>query len=411
MATTLRPLRIALVTRQYPPDALGGIGSYVQRLARELHAAGHEPIVVNAAPDQQRGRSVEDGVVVERFGEVGPQWFWGRLERISVLFALRLRASLSAAVAIHALRRFDIIEAPEWKAEGLLLRFLRRGPVIVHLHLLNGQVHEANRWEMGLGVRLANSMEDWSVRLAHAVSVSSLTSITDAHGRSTLARRPHMVPPPMAPEEWRDVRTVDTTEPVVLFVGRLERLKSPETIVRALRAMPSVDGARAVFVGRSYRSAAGVRYDQYLRDLAGPDLSIEIIEPVASAEGMRELFGSARVVAVPSRFETLSMVALEAMAAGRPVVLGTRVGAAELVGDAFTAPTVDSDDIEGWAAAFHRFLSDKAAAAEAGARNRERLESLVPSGVVAEARLALYRSVIDGRKRRTDAERYRRPGD
>lgn len=374
---------------------VGGIGSYVRAVAAELAAAGHLPVVIHAAPDQERGSTFEDGVVVERFPEAGPVWFWTLLDRMSDQLTWRLRTAWSAAQAVRGLESFDIIEAPEWKAEGLLLRLLRRGPVVIHIHLLNQQLFEANGFEGGVGVRIANAMERWTARFAQATSVSSITSVTRADGRSIIPLRSvSVVPPPIKADEWAEVRPAESTEPVVLFVGRLDQLKSPETIIRALRRMPKLDGVRAVFVGQPLRARSGVSYDVHLRELAGSEVRVETIAIVHDLGALRDLFGRARVVAIPSRFETLSMVALEAMAAARPIVLGPRVGAAELIGDPESAPVIDPDDIDGWATHLHRFLADPDVAGKAGRRNREHIQMLAPPGRVASARVDLYRSVI-----------------
>jgi glycogen synthase len=403
-------LRIALVSRQYPPDSIGGIGTYTGTVAEALAAVGHEVVVVHTAAGQRRETTWDaNGVRVERFPAIGFGSFWRLTGRLSTHLTERVRAALSAFRAVRRLQPFDVIEAPEWKAEGLLLRWARRGPVVVHLHLLNRQVLAANRVQPGFGRRLANTLEIQSARFAHGVTASSRISLRIPEGGDVFpAERARLVTPPLRPGPWSATASVATTDPVVLAIGRLEPLKCPEVLIEALARVPPMPGLRLIFVGRSYRATHGEPYEAYLRRLAiAASVDCEILPPIGDLEQLCNVLAQARVVAVPSRFETLSMVALEAMAAARPVVMGTRVGMAEWATDRTAAPTVDVDDPGGWATALTTFLTDVEAAARAGASNRARaLELSAPASVVS-SRVAAYEAVMVQNRR---GQRPRRTG-
>jgi glycosyltransferase involved in cell wall biosynthesis len=61
-------MKIALVSREFPPFVGGGIGSYTRRLATELVGRGHAVVVVTVSGDGPNTREEMDGVVVERHG-------------------------------------------------------------------------------------------------------------------------------------------------------------------------------------------------------------------------------------------------------------------------------------------------------------------------------------------------------
>jgi glycosyltransferase involved in cell wall biosynthesis len=221
-------------------------------------------------------------------------------------------------------------------------------------------------------------------------------------------RRVHLVAPPLRPGPWERVQPVEATGPTVLCIGRLERLKAPETVVSAAARLRSIPGLKVVFVGVPYAAASGEPYDIYLRRLAAEGgVVCEIVPPTADTDGLCDLISQARVVVVPSRFETLSMVGLEAMAAGRPVILSSRVGLAELTTDRLSVPVADPDDVATWATHLHRFLTDARAAASAGASNRAFVHALTREHRIVDSRLEVYRAVIDGTTATTRPARAR----
>jgi glycogen synthase len=406
-------MRILYVTRQVPPQGVGGIGTYVMALAAMVHDAGHEVTVLCASPGARRATEERDGIVVEHVPALGPGWLWRTLDRRSRWAASRLHGALSAAWALLRLRRsFDVIEAPEWKAEGLLLPWCRRGPVVVHLHLAQELVRRWSGGPWGRGVALAEAMERLTVRRAAAVTAASELSRTLPDGGRWLpSTTVTTVPPPLVVDRWSACPAVEGTEPVVLFVGHLERRKAPEVLVEALGLLAGeVPGLRAVFVGRAFAGPGPGpgRYDDFVRaQTARLGVPSEVLPPRPGAEAMGDLYARARVVAVPSRFETLSMVALEAFASGRPVVMTDAVGAAEWVGEAVPGTVVPVDDPAALAAALRPLLLDAGEAARVGDAGCRAVASACAAEEVVARRVAVYAAAVTSRgsKRSPDGAR------
>lgn len=393
-----RPMRIAFVTTQYPPHDAGGIGSYVQSVSSAFARAGHQVTVVCSAEGQERSSTVEGpGVTVERFPIVGPSWLWRRWrrpepERQRVLHALSSRWALRQLSG-----EFDIVEVPEWKAQGLLLS----GPVVVHLHLPlpvrtawagdRPPVHRA----------VSHALERLGALRAARVTSTSVITSTMPDGSSWPGRRTvQVVSPPIDLGEWDDRLDVRQTDPVALFVGRLETRKAPEQLIEALaRVRDEVPDARAVFVGRSMRHSDGRSYRTVLEELAlRSGVPCEFHDPVSDQASMQRFYEQARVVAVPSGFEPLSLVVFEALACGRPVVLSDRVGAGEWLGD-LDGAVVPYGDVEGLAAAIAPHLRAPEHAARVGDVGRRQARSVCAEDALVESRLAVYRAVRQERQR------------
>ncbi len=101
------------------------------------------------------------------------------------------------------------------------------------------------------------------------------------------------------------------------------------------------------------------------------------------------LLAGADVVAFPSRYEGFGVGALEAMAAGVPVVAADATALPEVVGPAGTL--VDPDDVGGWVEALGLLLDDEGRRAEAGRAGRDRARGFT-NAAGAEALADAYRA-------------------
>lgn len=141
----------------------------------------------------------------------------------------------------------------------------------------------------------------------------------------------------------------------ILFVGRLEWFKGVHTLLHAMqKIVAAVPAATLVVVGDGAKR-------QELEALAaelGLDGRVRFTGWVGSAE-IGRYYASARVVAVPSLCpETLSMVTIEAMAVGRPVVGSNVGGIPEVVVDSVSGCLVEPGDADGFADAITAILVD-----------------------------------------------------
>jgi glycosyltransferase involved in cell wall biosynthesis len=87
-------------------------------------------------------------------------------------------------------------------------------------------------------------------------------------------------------------------------------------------------------------------------------------------DDLHAVYAAATVVAVPSRFEGFGAPALEAMAAGRPLVVADATALPWVVGDA--AVKVAPGDVDAWASALARILDDPGEQDRLAAAGRER---------------------------------------
>jgi glycogen(starch) synthase len=407
------PLRVLFVSREYPPETGGGgIGSYVETMARALVARGHEVHVVSCVQGQAIDDCVRAGVYLHRRGV--PR-FLPKIRKRLPSTARRVEGALSSYLASRRLGLdFDIVEAPDWMAEGLAFALGRSLPLVVHLHtplLLVGR-HNPHSFHWTRDGKIAARLERFPVRRAVLLTSPSQLLARDLAAEGWLdGRHPRIVRYPIDVNMWGSLPAPSAAPPRVLAVGRLEARKAPEVLVRAASQLsPVVPGLDVVFVGRSGLRNGG-EYKEWLMELA-QELSApcRFIEEVPRNE-LGAWYGSARVVALTSRHDNFPCVALEAMAAARPVVVTDGVGVAELLEDSEAGRVVPVDDADRLAAALKPFLIDGGLAARAGAKARALVSRHCSPERIAAEREACYREAIRLSKRRRGGRRASTRGD
>jgi D-inositol-3-phosphate glycosyltransferase len=164
---------------------------------------------------------------------------------------------------------------------------------------------------------------------------------------------------------------------VVLFAGRLQPLKAPDVLLRAVACLldhrPELR-SRLVVPVVGGPSGSGLEHPHALADLAAElriDDLVRFVPPVPPAE-LAVWDAAASVVAVPSYNESFGLVAAEAQASGTPVVAAAVGGLTTVVADGVSGLLVDTHEPSDWAHAIGRVLLDDALRARLaeGARAR-----------------------------------------
>lgn len=173
----------------------------------------------------------------------------------------------------------------------------------------------------------------------------------------------------------------------VAFLGRADKTKGADTLLRAVRAAPELD-IEAHLYGVVQSGADG--YWNMLKSLAADDGRISFLPPVPHAQ-IIGLLRRYHLLAAPSRWlETGPLVALEAFAAGTPVI-GSRLGGiAEWIRDGENGLLIEADNVQAWADALRRCAEDR----ELLARLRQGVQRPRDMTDVAREMARLYRGAV-----------------
>jgi len=151
---------------------------------------------------------------------------------------------------------------------------------------------------------------------------------------------------------------------VLLFAGRIQPLKAPDVLLRAvavlLHRLPALRGRLVVpIVGGP--SGSGLDRPESLAALAaelGISDVVRFVPPVSQTE-LAQWYAAATLVAVPSYNESFGLVAIEAQATGTPVVAAAVGGLTTAVRHGESGLLVDGHDPERWAEALGRVVLDE----------------------------------------------------
>ncbi len=350
-------LGIAHVTDFYHPR-VGGIESHVASLARAQLAVGHRVDVITGGGVLERdGCPVEMGIV--RSGST--------LESFS-------RSRIRAARRAVADGRYDIVHVHAGLATPLAFSTAaacgRAGvPTVVTMHSMVGRYATCYRQlDRIVGWRR------WPVVFT-AVSAVAARDLQAALGDETPVL---VLPNATEVEDWRSPPIGPHEGVVVAAVMRLAARKRPMALLRVLeqarRATPTDIGLRAVIVGD------GPHRRQMERYLARHDMASWVSLPgVGSRDDIRALFERADLFVAPALRESFGIAALEARAAGLPVIAHGRTGIGEFVEHGVSGLLVDGDTA--MAAAIADLASDAVTRSRLARHNR----SVVPPFGWAEA--------------------------
>ena len=290
-----------------------------------------------------------------------------------------------------------------WRYVWRLKELLRGGPGILHVHSRRGAgryamwagrwahvpvvltVHEfpdarkrAARWDAWLIRKLATRI----VAVSNAVAQAYRPLLGDAPVR--VVHNAMQIP---------DASPLRSAAPAVFaMIGRLGPRKGTEEFMAACSELRHRQVAfEAWFVGSWVSPTERERAIAKVADL-GLVNQVVFREEVAD---MNSIYRNIDVVVVPSHVETFSLVAMEGMAYGLPVVASAVGGLPELIEDGKTGYLVPVGDAFALADRLRILLHDVVLRRNMGAAGRERARSLFAPEIYAENMLALYRQLKD----------------
>ncbi|WP_460801711.1 D-inositol-3-phosphate glycosyltransferase [Nocardioides pacificus] len=151
---------------------------------------------------------------------------------------------------------------------------------------------------------------------------------------------------------------------VLLFAGRIQPLKAPDVLLRAVAVLikqsPQLR-SRLVVPVVGGPSGSGLEHPESLAQLAdelGLTDVVRFVPPVAQDE-LARWCAAATLVAVPSYNESFGLVAAEAQATGTPVVAAAVGGLTTVVRDGHSGLLVEGHEPRDWAAALRRVIEDE----------------------------------------------------
>ena len=378
-------MRIALFTNNYLPFC-GGVTISVETLRRGLEASGHEAWVFGP-----RLTGAEDASVkIVRYPSIPVATY--------PEFALAVPYSRRIERLVTALE-FDVIHAHHPFLLGPAARRLARRtrrPLVFTYHTRYEKYAHYVPLPLGLVQAAALRISAGFAAQADAVLAPSAVIRDELHARGV--RAPIAVVPtgidltrfrPGDREAARRSLGVGAGEPLVLYVGRLDREKSVDRVLSAFeRVASTIPAARLVLVGqgteaeRLRRVAASLPVADRIRFLG-----------LRPHDSLAECYQAADVFLFASETETQGLVLAEAAACGLPAVAVNAAGCDEVVRDGDTGILTKGDPAALAEAAIGLLLDPERRRAMAR-RAREMAERLFDVKLQIDRTMAVYADAV-----------------
>lgn len=326
-------MRILLAADQYP-EFHNGAGAATERLAGGLAARGHTITVVYPAADGRRSRRLHDGRHEERLTSI----LLPRGQGVRV--CLPTRAAREVAEVLRSAAPEVVHVQSHFLVGRVVTSAARRAgvPVVATNHFMPENLLP----HVPAPTMLRRRLGEWAWRdLARAFRQAELLTTPTDRAAQVLAERTSLPPArvvsngidlhrfspaALAPFADRPGHRVGGDDPFVLFVGRLEEEKRVDDLLRAFASLPRSLRSRLVFIGTGSR---GPLLHQLARDFGVTD-RVEFWGNVDD-ETLRQAYGECAVFCAPGIAELQSLVTLEAIASGAPVVAADAVALPHLV--------------------------------------------------------------------------------
>jgi starch synthase len=384
-------MRVALLSREYPPDTYGGAGVHVEFLVRELRRIVDVDVHCFGADRD------EPGVRAYRTPPA-------LADANNALRTLGIDVEIAASVG-----GADVLHSHTWYANlaGVLGAQLNGIPHVLTAHSLEPQ----RPWkaeQLGGGYRLSM----WAERQAYetadavvAVSYGMRADVLDAYPFVDPAKV-HVIHNGIDTTLYRPTHGettlrrygIDPNRPSVIFVGRITRQKGLRHLLHAAASFePEIQ--LVLCAGAPDTPEIAAETTAAVDHLAATRSGVVWIHDMLPRDELVELLTAATVFVCPSVYEPLGIVNLEAMACETAVVASAVGGIPEVVADGLTGTlvpyhAVSTEEFEaGIADAVNTLCGDPGRAAAMGRAGRERAVHEFGWDTIAHRTVELYESL------------------
>jgi glycogen(starch) synthase len=390
-----------MLSWEYPPLVVGGLGRHVDGLARALAAAGHDVHVVTRGEKDEAVAEVVEGVHVHR-AAADPIAIDFHTESLLAWAQAVEHSLLRAALPLVHEVRPDLVHAHDWLVaqSAATLAAAANVAMLATIHATESGRHRGHL-PAPLNVAI-DSIERWLARSADAVITCSPSMRDEVVRLFDLdAAQVSVVANGIDAERWRltpGQRRAARAQygadgPMLAFAGRLVHEKGVQTV---LDAMPAL---RRRHPGLRLAVAGTGPYEDELRARARALRVGRAVDWLGFApdDEVVARFATADAIVVPSLYEPFGIVALEAAASRTPLVAANTGGLRDAIASGLAAAAFEPGDTTGLTAAIDAVLADPVAARRRARHAADVVQRECSWSAIADRTADVYRRVVAGR--------------
>jgi alpha-maltose-1-phosphate synthase len=394
------PMRVDLISREYPPEVYGGAGVHLEYLTRSLRELADVRVHCFGSPRTEPG--------VTAYADPP-----GLKDANAALRTLGVDLEMVVGCA-----GTDVVHSHTWYANlaGHVAKLLHGVPHVVTTHSLE-PLRPWKAEQLGGGYALSSWVERMALEAADAVIAVSAGMKSDV-----LAAYPSVDPDRVRvvhngidtdfyrPDPETDVVTrlgIDPTRPSATFVGRITRQKGLPYLLRAAKLLPP-DVQLVFLAGAPDTPEIAAEVESLIDELRSTRAGVVWVLAMLPKHEVIQVLSHSTVFVCPSVYEPMGIVNLEAMACETAVVATATGGIPEVVAHGETGllvPIEQATDGTGTpldpdrfvadlGAALTGLVTDPARAAEMGRAGRRRAVENFAWQAIADRTMDVYRAVL-----------------
>lgn len=307
----------------------GGIETYTSNMANYISSKGHSVSVVTSSFGTEKMALSDE--ITTLFVKGGDDIFRGSwiLEKFIPIFNLNYSFKVAQILSrLYCTNSIDIVESPEWFAEGLIYSINKKTPLVVRLHgcraVPNVYIYQNTPLtfynkvffaEMRYLLNRANVITSVSNHYADiisrywGISRNKIRTIYNGIDLNIFNAEP-------SPQ-------IEQLKPYVLYVGRIDSFKGVDVLCNAIPfVLKEYPELIFKFIGHdTIHPQHKISYKEYLLQTILKDIrmNVQFLDPIDNRE-LPNFYRNALISVFPSMCESFGIVLIEAMACGSPVI-------------------------------------------------------------------------------------------
>ena len=386
-------MRICFISYEYPPDTgIGGIATYISQITKSFADRQVDVEIICASPAREGSTRMNEYLQVTY---------------IKCENTIKFRQlSPVVALALHQIKPFDLIEVPEYNAEGLYIKErLPEVTLIVKLHTPRYLIKYLNDYYYNQKFirKIKNIFFPYNkykddeykvIQLADYIlspSVSMKKLVMEKWnipGEKIL-----LAPNPYYPSADLLNITTQSNLQTIIYIGRLETRKGVYNLAKAIPAVIKKNPeARFIFLGKDSRGPYREKSmkQAMLKEIGSFSANVSFINHVPLPE-VPDVLTKAAIAVFPSLWENFPNVCLEAMSAGLGIVASCKGGMKDMLEDTGYSTLIDPHNVSAISDCIIQLLNNPSERIKAGQKNRDKASSYYGDRLITEL-INMYRS-------------------
>jgi len=320
-------MNICFISKEYPPETgWGGIGTYIYNLSHGLSRLGHRVHVISQATEFEK--DYEDESV-----------YLHRIKFIKIPVIRRVSYSYQIFKKLKSAGcKFDIIESPEWGAEGFPLSFFKKSyPLVTRLHTPLFLARQISDQKMSFRDRVIDFLEKKQTENSIGITspTKALANIIATEWDISLSQI-KIIPNGIDIEKIKSISSnlgKPKIDDYIIYIGRLEPRKGVHILAKALPGVfAQYPNLKMVFIGQDAKYGDGMMRE-YILNINHQYKNNIIFTGFLSGIKKYSLIKYSRFIVLPSLWEAFGYTCLESMALGKTTITTKNCGFEEIIKD------------------------------------------------------------------------------